>query len=58
MKKIYIVPELMVVELGIRRNVMLSASDGSGNTTLTDGGDGTGDDIGVKENFSIWDNEW
>jgi len=57
MKK-YIKPELMVVELSIKRNLMLTGSDGNGNQILTDGGDGDGSDIEVKQHNSVWNNQW
>ena len=55
-KKTYIIPAFFAVELNIKRNLMLSASDG----TISDGGEGDGSDIGTKEitNKSIWDEEW
>lgn len=60
MKKTYIAPELLTVEFEAKTNMMLSASDGSGNNFIEDGGEGDGSDIGAKEftNNSVWDNEW
>ncbi|MBQ8455169.1 MAG: hypothetical protein IJ537_07520 [Bacteroidaceae bacterium] len=59
MKKIYITPAFVAVEIGMRSVAMLSASDDTGNI-IVDGGDGDGTDIGVKEitNVSIWDTKW
>lgn len=59
MKDIYIIPAFFAVELGNRRNIMLSASDESGNI-IGDGGEGDGSDIGAKEITSnnLWDEEW
>ncbi len=59
MKKIYITPAFVAVELGMRSVAMLSASDDTGNI-IVDGGDGDGTDIGAKEytSKSLWDNEW
>ncbi len=59
MKKIYITPAFVAVELGMRSVAMLSASDDTGNI-ISDGGEGDGTDIGVKgiTNKSLWDVEW
>lgn len=59
MKKTYKQPEVLVVELGFKGNVMLSASDEKG-SVIPDDGEGDGTDIGAKEFFgkSLWDNEW
>ena len=59
MKKIYITPAFLAVELGMRSVTMLSASDDNGNIII-DGGEGDGEDIGAKEitNISLWDEEW
>lgn len=61
MKKIYINPELMVVELGTRNMLMgMSATDSLG---IVDGGDTDSNNIiegdvkGISNN-SIWDSEW
>ncbi len=61
MKKTYITPAFLAVELGMRSVAMLTASDESnGEQILISGGDGTGSDIGAKEytSKSLWDNEW
>ena len=60
MKKTYISPTSLTVELGIRKAAMLSASNGEGERILTNGGEGTGEDIAVKyvTDKSLWDNEW
>lgn len=59
MKKTYIAPEFFAVELGNRKNFMLTASDHTG-TIISDGGEGDGEDIGAKEITvkNIWDEEW
>ena len=59
MKKIYITPAFLAVELGMKNVAMLSASDDTGNI-IVDGGEGDGTDIGAKEytSKSLWDNEW
>ena len=49
MKKTYIVPESIIVELAFRRNLMLSASDENGQI-IGDGGEGDGTDMGAKQN--------
>ena len=61
MKKTYITPAFLAVELGMKSVAMLTASDESnGEQILINGGDGTGSDIGAKEitNKSLWDDEW
>lgn len=60
MKKIYIAPAYVAVELEMRSNAMLSASDASGETIIPGGGEGNGEDIAVKGSSggNIWDNEW
>ncbi len=61
MKKTYITPAFLAVELGMKSVAMLSASDPtSGEKILSNGGEGTGSDIGAKEytSKSLWDNEW
>lgn len=59
MKKKYIVPEVLVVEVSIKKNFMLTASSESG-TIISYDGEGDGTDIGAKEitNSSLWDEEW
>jgi len=60
MKKTYITPAFLAVELGIRRNFMLSASsEGQGNI-MTYGGEDDGGDIGAKgvSDVNVWDEEW
>ena len=59
MKKTYIIPAIFAVELGIRRNFMLTASDENGQI-IGDGGTGDGSDIGAKEisGKNLWDEEW
>ncbi len=59
MKRTYITPALLAVELGMRGVAMLSASDETGNI-IGDGGEGNGTDIGAKEitNKSLWDEVW
>lgn len=60
-KKTYIVPESIIVELAFRRNLMLSASDENGQI-IGDGGEGDGTDMGAKQNdydmeeieFDMW----
>ena len=59
MKKTYIQPEALVVELGFAHSVMLSVS-GEDGSLVEDGGDGDGTDIGTKK-FSgdfLWGGEW
>ena len=58
-KKTYITPAFLAVELGMKSVAMLSASDDT-NRILDNGGNGDGTDIGAKEytNKSLWDNEW
>ena len=63
MKKIYNQPTCLVVELGFRKNVMLTASVegvGGSESILGDGGPGDGTDIAVKgvSDVNVWDNEW
>jgi len=60
MKKTYITPAFFAVELGIRKNFMLSVSNGEGEIILTNGGNGDGTDMGVKEvtDVKVWDKEW
>ena len=60
MKKTYMTPAFLAVELGMRSVAMLSASDGSGSSVLPDGGDGDGSDIGAKDitDVNLWDEEW
>ncbi len=60
MKKIYVAPAYVAVELGMRSNAMLSASTAGGENIIPDGGEGDGGDIAVKESSggNIWDNEW
>lgn len=60
MKKIYIAPAYVAVELEMKSNAMLSASDASGETIIPGGGEGNGEDIAVKGSSggNIWDNEW
>ena len=60
MKKIYIAPAYVAVELEMRSNAMLSASDGQGQNIFSGGGEGNGEDIAVKGSSggNIWDNEW
>ena len=59
MKKIYITPAFVAVELGMKSVAMLSASDDT-QQILGYEGEGDGTDIGAKEitNKSLWDNEW
>ncbi len=59
MKKIYMTPAFLAVELGMRSVAMLSASDDYGNI-IDDGGEGDGTDIGAKgiTDVNVWDNEW
>ena len=57
MKKSYLIPEALIVELSFKRNVMLTASDDSGQI-IGGGGDGDGTDIGAKESKNVWDEEW
>ena len=60
MKKTYITPAFFAVELGSRKNVMLTASETGGNQIITSGGDGNGTDIGAKgvSDVNVWDEEW
>ena len=60
MKNIYIAPAYVAVELEMKSNAMLSASDASGDKIFSDGGTGEGEDIAVKGSSggNIWDNEW
>ena len=61
MKKTYITPAFLAVELGMKSVTMLSASDqNSGQNILRNDGTGDGTDIGAKEytSKSLWDNEW
>ena len=59
MKKTYITPAFLAVELNMRSVAMLTASDDT-NRILDNGGTGDGTDIGAKEftNKSVWDEEW
>lgn len=60
-KKTYITPAFLAVELGMKSVAMLSASDkNSGQNILRNGGEGNGADIGAKEytSKSLWDEEW
>ncbi len=59
MKKTYITPASLAVELNMRSVAMLTASDDT-KTLIRDGGEGNGTDIGAKEytNKSLWDEEW
>ena len=59
-KKTYITPAFLAVELGMKSVAMLTASNGSGTSILDYDGEGDGSDIGVKEiTFkSLWDDEW
>ena len=60
MKRIYISPAFVAVELNMRNCAMLSASDGNGNSVLPDDGEGDGTDIGAKgfSDKNLWDEEW
>ena len=60
MKKTYITPAFLAVALNMKNCAMLSASDGSGNSVLPDGGEGDGTDLGVKglTGKNLWDEEW
>ncbi len=61
MKKTYITPAFLAVELGMKSVAMLSASDQTtGENILRNGGTGDGKDIGAKEytSKSLWDEEW
>ena len=60
MKKTYMQPTTLAVELGINRNLMLTGSNGSGEKLVEDGGEGDGTDIGAKiiSDKSVWNNEW
>ncbi|MBR6031474.1 MAG: hypothetical protein IKP36_05870 [Bacteroidaceae bacterium] len=60
MKKIYVAPTSLTVELCIRNAAMLSGSNGSGDRILRNGGEGDGSDMEVKgiTDKSLWDNEW
>ena len=59
MKKTYITPAFLAVELGMKSVAMLSASDDT-ERIIGDGGTGDGSDIGAKEitSKSLWDEEW
>jgi len=59
MKKTYITPASLAVELNMRSVAMLTASDDT-NRILDNGGNGDGTDIGAKEitSKSLWDEEW
>ena len=60
MKKTYNQPTCLVVELGMKRNFMLTGSVQSGERILDDGGQGDGTDIGTKgiTDINIWDDKW
>lgn len=60
MKKIYILPNIKVIELPEGDLCMLTGSTGDETPTsiLTGGGEGNGTDIAARENNSLWDNEW
>ena len=61
MKKTYITPAFLAVELGMKSVAMLSASDQTtGEKILLNGGTGDGTDIATKEytSKSVWDEEW
>ena len=64
MKKTYNQPSCLVVELGMRRAAMLTASKdtlgGTGTQILKNGGTGDGTDIGAKgvSDVNVWDKEW
>jgi len=60
MKKTYIIPTFLAVELSSNRNLMLTGSSNEGGNIISDGGPGDGTDIGAKENrdVNIWDEEW
>ena len=60
MKKIYIAPAYVAVELEMKSNAMLSASNVEGENIIPGGGEGDGTDIAVKGSSggNIWDNEW
>ena len=59
-KKTYITPAFLAVELSMKNVAMLTASNGSGTSILNYGGEDNGADIGVKEitSKSVWDEEW
>lgn len=64
MKKTYIQPTLLAVEMQEDQKVMIaySITDQDGNSGTTIGGSSDDQDIpiggGAKESHSIWDNEW
>ena len=60
MKKIYIAPALVAVELEMRSEAMLSVSSVDGENIIPDGGDGDGGDVAAKgfSSDNFWDNEW
>ena len=58
-KKTYITPAYLAVELNMRNAAMLTASDES-TRVMGYGGEGDGLDIGAKESsdVNVWNKEW
>lgn len=59
MKKTYMTPAFLAVELNMRSVAMLTGSDDTERILDYQGG-GNGTDIGAKENrdVNLWDEEW
>ena len=59
MKKTYMTPAFLAVELNMRSVAMLTGSDDT-ERILDYEGEGNGEDIGAKENrdVNVWDEEW
>ena len=59
MKKSYIIPEALIVELNCRHAVLTVSAPGLEGTSTGGGTDDGGIDEGdVKESVNIWDEEW
>ena len=58
MKKIYIIPDVMVVNIGNTHHLMQNSIKVDGSTTVNDDNGGWVKENKTVDNESIWDNEW
>jgi len=58
MKRKYICPQLLVVRLNMKHSILTVSGMDNGTLNINDNEDITVGQAWIKENSSVWDNEW
>lgn len=58
MKRKYICPQLLVVRLNTTHSILTVSGMDNGTLNINDNEEVTVDQAWIKENSSVWDNEW